>query len=98
MSVLKYKDPTTGEFKITRTVKVIGDDGGSESAPAFVICADGLLRNVHERTCGALPVRDGGYFLCKKNAPCHVALGFCPDGAASWHAPSGDDGKVEAVG
>ena len=34
MSVLKYKDPTTGAFKVSRTVKVVGDGGGGESAPA----------------------------------------------------------------
>lgn len=36
MSVLKYKDPTTGEFKVSRTVKVIGDGGGSDSAPVVL--------------------------------------------------------------
>lgn len=25
MSVLKYRDPETGEYKITRTVKVVGE-------------------------------------------------------------------------
>lgn len=33
MSVLKYKDPVTGEFKISRTVKVV-EEGGGGSAPA----------------------------------------------------------------
>ncbi len=33
MSALKYKDPETGEFKMARSVKVIGDGGGGESAP-----------------------------------------------------------------
>ena len=28
MSVLKYKDPETGEYKITRTVKVVNEGGG----------------------------------------------------------------------
>ena len=27
MSVLKYKDPVTGEFKISRTVKVVEEGG-----------------------------------------------------------------------
>lgn len=36
MIVLKYKDPTSGEFKVSRTVKVIGDGGGGESAPAVM--------------------------------------------------------------
>ena len=27
MSVLKYKSPETGEYKITRTVKVVGEGG-----------------------------------------------------------------------
>ncbi len=34
MSVLKYKSPETGEYKVSRTIKVIGDGGGGESAPA----------------------------------------------------------------
>ena len=34
MSVLKYKDPTTGTFKVSRTVKVLGDGGGGGTAPA----------------------------------------------------------------
>ena len=29
MSVLKYKDPQTGEYKITRTVKVVNEGGGA---------------------------------------------------------------------
>ena len=29
MSVMKYKDPETGEYKITRTVKVVGEGGGA---------------------------------------------------------------------
>ena len=33
MSALKYKDPTTGAFKVSRTVKVIGDGGGGDTAP-----------------------------------------------------------------
>lgn len=36
MSVLKYKDPTMGAFKVSRTVKVIGDSGGGESAPTIM--------------------------------------------------------------
>ena len=28
MSVLKYKDPKTGAYKITRTVKVVNEGGG----------------------------------------------------------------------
>lgn len=34
MSVLKYKSLETGEFNVARTVKVIDDGGGGESAPA----------------------------------------------------------------
>ena len=36
MSTLKYRDPETGEFKIARTVKVVGDGGGGESAPVVL--------------------------------------------------------------
>lgn len=36
MSALKYRDPETGEFKVSRTVKVIGDGGGGESAPTVL--------------------------------------------------------------
>ena len=35
---------------------------------------------------------------CQKNTPFHVALVLCPDGTASWDAPSGDGGKMEEVG
>lgn len=34
MSVLKYKDPETGEYKITRTVKVVGKGGAAEQLVA----------------------------------------------------------------
>lgn len=36
MSVLKYKDQTTGAFKVSRSVKIIGDGGGGESAPVVL--------------------------------------------------------------
>lgn len=36
MSVLKYRDPTSGEYKVARTVKVVGDGGGGEAAPAVM--------------------------------------------------------------
>lgn len=34
MSVLKYKSPVSGEYKITRTVKVVGDGGAAEQLVA----------------------------------------------------------------
>ena len=34
MSVLKYKDPETGAYKITRTVKVVNEGGAAEQSTA----------------------------------------------------------------
>ena len=70
----------------------------SEYTAAPVVYADGFFRDVDERICGAFYVRTDGRRPCQKNAPFHVALVLCPDGAAPWPACPGDGSKVEAVG
>ena len=67
----------------------------SEYIAGSVFCHDGVLRHVHERVCGAFYVRIGAGFLRAENAPVHVPLGLCADGAAPRNAHPCNDGRPE---